>query len=128
MRALAFKNIFDINFSFKCILLCNHPLCFFSLLTLLKLPKGKSKFFLGKRHIPDLGIKPVSWTLPTLAGGISTISTTWEAPENTWIIFKHCLILISNIIPQLKGNRLCITSISLDHEHFALCFMYLYMF
>ena len=50
-------------------------------------------------------------------------------PEVTHsIIFKYCLILISNIIPQLKGNRICIISISLDHEKFALCFMSLYIF
>ena len=32
-----FKSTFDINFSFKCFLLCNHHLCFISLLNLLRL-------------------------------------------------------------------------------------------
>ena len=42
-------SIFDINFnfyinvSFKCFLLCNHSLCFFSLLTILRLSMAKSK-------------------------------------------------------------------------------------
>ena len=62
---------FDINFSFKCFLLCNHPLCLFSLLTLLRLSMAKSKISLGKCHI---------------------------AFENMWVNFK--LTLISNIIPQ----------------------------
>ena len=67
-----FKSIFDTNFSFKCFLLCNCPPWFFSLLTLLRLSTAKSKISLGNCHI-------------TL--------------ENRWVIFKHLLILISNIIP-----------------------------
>ena len=64
---------FDINFSFECFLLCNHPLRFFSLLTLLRLSMALSKISLGKCPI---------------------------ALENTWVIFKYLLILISNRIPQ----------------------------
>jgi len=41
---------FYINFSFKCSLLCNQPLCFFSLLTIWRLSMAKSKVFLGKCH------------------------------------------------------------------------------
>ena len=81
---------FDINFSFKCFLLCNHPLCLFSLLTLLRLSMAKSKISLGKCHI---------------------------AFENMWVNFK--LTLISNIIPQWWENRLSMISIALDHEIFA---------
>ena len=65
-----FKSIFHVNFSFKCFLLCNHPLCFFSLLTLLRLSMAKSKISFGKCHI---------------------------RLENMWVIFKYLLILISNI-------------------------------
>ena len=64
---------FDINFSCKCFLLCNHPLCFFSLLTLLRLSMAKSKMSFGKCHI---------------------------ALENIWVTFKYLLILISKIISQ----------------------------
>ena len=39
---------FDINFSFESFLLCNHPQCSFSLLTLLRLSMVKSKISLGK--------------------------------------------------------------------------------
>ena len=41
---------FDTYFSFKCFLLCNHPLFFFSL-TLLRLLMAKLKITLGKYHI-----------------------------------------------------------------------------
>ena len=61
-----------LHFSFKYFLLCNHPLCFFSLLTFLRLSMAKSKISLGKCHI-------------TL--------------ENMWVIFKYLLMLISTIIP-----------------------------
>ena len=57
---------------FFCFLLCNHPLCFFSL-TLLRLLKAKLKISLGECH---------------------------TALENMWIIFKYLLILISKIVPQ----------------------------
>ena len=50
------------------------------------------------------------------------------ALENMWVIFKYILILISNIIPQWKENRLCIISVPLDHKIFASCFMSLDMF
>ena len=43
--------------------------------------------------------------------------------ENTWVIFKYLLILISNIIPQRKENRLCMISIPFDNEIFAPCCM-----
>ena len=49
------------------------PLCFFSLLTLLKLLVSMSKIFLGNCHI---------------------------ALENMLIIHKYLLVLISNMIPQ----------------------------
>ena len=48
--------------------------------TLLKISMAKSKISLGKCHI---------------------------VLENVWVIFKYLLILISNIIPQWKKNRLC---------------------
>ena len=41
----------DINFLFKYFLLYNHLLCFFSLLTSLRLSMTKSKISLGKCHI-----------------------------------------------------------------------------
>ena len=63
----------DINFSFKYFLLCNHCLCFFSPLTLLRLSLAKSEISLGKRHI---------------------------AHKSLWVVFRYLLILISNIIPQ----------------------------
>ena len=53
------------------LLLCSHPLCLFSFLTLLKLSIAKSKISLGKCH---------------------------TVLENMWAIFKYLLILISNII------------------------------
>ena len=56
------------------LLLCNHPLCFFSLLTLLRLSMAKSKISPGKCHI---------------------------ALKNMWVIFKYLLMLISNIIQTL---------------------------
>ena len=65
--------MFDINFSFKCFLLCNHPLCLFSLLTLLRLKMIKSKISLVKGHV---------------------------ALENIWVILRYLLISTSNIIPQ----------------------------
>ena len=42
---------FDINSSFKCFLLCNHPLYFFSLITLLRFLMVKSNISLGQCHI-----------------------------------------------------------------------------
>ena len=81
----------DISSSFICFLLCNHPLCLFSLLNLLRLSMAKSKIFLGKCHI---------------------------ALENMWVFLKYLLILISNIIPQ-QQNIFCIISILLNHEIFA---------
>ena len=33
------------------------------------------------------------------------------ALENTWVIFKYLLILISNIIPQRSEIRLCMISV-----------------
>ena len=79
-KCLGFFNVclilishFDINFSFKCFLLCTHLLCFFSLLTLLRLSMAKSKISFGKCHI---------------------------ALENIWVTFKYLLILISKIISQ----------------------------
>ena len=60
-------------FSFKYFLLCNHSLCFFSPLSLLRLSLAKSKISLGKRH---------------------------TAHESMWVVFMCLLILISNIIPQ----------------------------
>ena len=83
--------IFDINFSLKCFLLYNHPLCFSSLLTLLRLLMARWKISIGKCHI-------------TL--------------ENMWFIFKYLLILIFNIIPQWQENILCMISVSLDHKFF----------
>ena len=71
--SLILTSHFGIKFLFKCFLLCNHPLHFFILLTLLRLSMAKSKIFLGKGHI---------------------------ALENMWVIFKYLLILISNIISQ----------------------------
>ena len=44
------KRIFDINFSCKCFLVCNHPLCFLSFLTFLRLSMVKSRS-LGECHI-----------------------------------------------------------------------------
>ena len=41
---------FVTNFSLKYFLLCNHPLCFFRLLTLFRLSMAKSKISLGKCH------------------------------------------------------------------------------
>ena len=90
----------DISSSFICFLLCNHPLCLFSLLNLLRLSMAKSKIFLGKCHI---------------------------ALENMWVFLKYLLILISNIIPQ-QQNIFCIISILLNHEIFAPCFTSLYVF
>lgn len=68
-----YLTIFDINFSLKCFLLYNHRLCFFSLLTLMRLSMARSKISIGKCH------------------------TTLE---NMWLIFKYLLILIFNIISQ----------------------------
>ena len=45
-----FKRIFDINFSFKCYLLCNHPLFFLSLLTFLRLLMAKPKISWWMSH------------------------------------------------------------------------------
>ena len=70
-KCMDFKNIFYINFSFKCFLLCNNSV-FFSLL-ILRLSVAKSKNSFGKCHIPL---------------------------EKIWIIFKYLLTLISNIISQ----------------------------
>ena len=92
---------FDIKFSFKCFLLCNYPLCFFSLLTLLRLSMAKLKISLCRCH----------FTL-----------------ENKWVTFKYLLILIYNIIPQWWENRFCMISIPLNQEMFAPCFMSLDMF
>ena len=39
-----------------------------------------------------------------------------------WVIFKYLLIFISNIIRQRYENRLCMTSISLDHKIFCTLF------
>ena len=39
-----------------------------------------------------------------------------------WVIFKYLLIFISNIIRQRCENRLCMTSILLDHEIFCTLF------
>ena len=64
---------FGIYFSFNCFLLCSHSLCFFSLLTLLRLSMAESKISLGKCHL---------------------------ALENMWVVFKYLLTLISNIIAQ----------------------------
>ena len=66
---------FDINFSFKCFLLCNNSLRFCSLLTFLRLSMAKSKVSLGK------------------------CQTTLE---NTWIIFMYLLTLISSLISSDK--------------------------
>ena len=63
---------FYINFLFKWFLLCNHPLCFFKLLTLWRLSMAKSKISIGKCHI---------------------------ALEIMWVIIKYLLLLISNIVP-----------------------------
>ena len=41
---------FDINFSFKCFLLCSYPLSIFSLLIFLRFSMAKSKISLGKYH------------------------------------------------------------------------------
>ena len=59
------KSCPDINFSVKCFLLYSHPLCFFSLLTLLRVSVAKSKISLGKCHI---------------------------ALKNMWATFKYLLI------------------------------------
>ena len=91
---MGFLSIFDINFSFKCFLLCNHPLCFCSLLILLRFSMAKSKISLGNYDI---------------------------ALENMWAIFKYLFIFIFNIIPQWQENRLCMISILLDYEIFAPC-------
>ena len=56
---------FEINFSFICFLLCNHCLCFFSLLAVLMLSMAKSKISLGKCHI---------------------------VLENMWVIYRYLLI------------------------------------
>ena len=42
------KSCPDITFSVECFLLCSHPLCFFSLLTLVRVSVAKSKISLGK--------------------------------------------------------------------------------
>ena len=73
LKYLQLISHFDIIFSFKCFLLCNHFLCFFSLLTLLIVSMVKSKTSLDKCHI---------------------------AFENMWVIFRYLLILISNLSPQ----------------------------
>ena len=49
------------------------------------------------------------------------------ALENMWVIFKHLLILILNIILQWWENRLWLLSISLDRDIFAPCLMFLDM-
>ena len=59
------KSCPDINFSVECFLLCSHPLCFFSLLTLMRVSVAKSKISLGKYHI---------------------------ALKNMWATFKYLLI------------------------------------
>ena len=64
---------FGVCFSFNCFLLCGHSLCFFSLLTSLRLSMAESKISLGKCHL---------------------------ALENMWVVFKYLLTLISNIIAQ----------------------------
>ena len=65
-----FLSIYDINFSFKCFLLCNHTLCFFSLLILLRCSMAKSKISLSKCH---------------------------TRLEKMWFILKYLLILTTNI-------------------------------
>ena len=92
------ENFDKFNFSLKCFLLFNHPLWFFSLLTLLRLSKAKSKISLSKCH---------------------------TALENMWVIFKYLLILIPNIIQQ---NLFCMISKPLEHEIFTPYFMSLDMF
>ena len=89
----------DVNLSFKCLLLCNHPLCFFSLVTL-RLSMAKSKISLGK---------------------------CYTALEHM-CIFKYVLILISTIIAEWWENPVCMISVPLDYEIFASCFMSLDMF
>ena len=61
---------FDINSSFKCFLLCNHPLYFSNRLTFLRLSMTKSKISLGKCHI---------------------------VLENKWVFFKYIFILLSHL-------------------------------
>ena len=73
---------FITNFSFKCFHLCNHPVCFFSFSTLVRLSVAKSKISLGECHI---------------------------VLENMWLIFEYLLKLISNIIPQWWEQTLWFT-------------------
>ena len=75
----------------------------------------------------------MSWFCHSEMKGMGVESGTLQswchiALENMWVIFKYLLILISNIIPQWKENRLCIISVLLDHKIFASCFMSLDMF
>ena len=46
--SLPLISYFYTNFPFKCFLLCNHPLCFFFSLTLLRLSMAKLKIYFGK--------------------------------------------------------------------------------
>ena len=54
--SLILISYFDINFSLKCFLPCNHPLYDFFWLTLLRLSMVKSKIFLVKCHVLHLKI------------------------------------------------------------------------
>ena len=46
--------------------------------------------------LPDTGIKPVSLASPALAGGLFTMSSTWEVPFFLLGSF-YCIFLFGNI-------------------------------
>ena len=88
---------FDINFSFEYFLLC-----FFSLLTLLRLLMAKSKISPGKCYFAlkqTLDLEMKFCTLFYVPGYVLVSPKRYIVPENKGY-FQIFLILILNIIPQ----------------------------
>ena len=111
-KSLLLIYLFDINFSFKCILLCNHPLWLFSLLTLLQLPMGKSKFFLGKHHI---ALENVCACILSCFSHVWLCATPWLGPIRPLCPWDFpgknagmgCHALFPGALPDL-GIKLCL--------------------
>ena len=55
-------------------------------------------------HLPNPGIKPVSLTSPSLAGGFSTTNATWEAPCMFICIFMYRASQVAQWVKDLPAN------------------------
>ena len=60
---------------------------------------------LPPEDLPNPGIEPMSLRSPAMAGGLFTISATWEAPNHDKKRKKMVLILQSQRNKQTKGHR-----------------------